>query len=258
MANRIMLVMTIGMWIFFIVMFSLFGAEQLNRYRLWRAIENEDLVYIENYARRGKDLNIRHLISRDTPLLYAIVVSKKEAYRRLLDLGADPNFIPRGSSIVVHRAAYMEDPYWLDLALRAGGDPNLKEPRRGVYPIAHAIFDGGLDNVRLLAQYGADLNSVDRHGRTPLMLAASTAEFEVLYFLLENGADYMKVTKPGYMFFDEFSGRRPEFYEKRDAQWGAWCRKAREWLRERGADPDKARWDGEKWVFDDEPVEQLP
>ena len=46
MANRIMSVMTIGAWIFLIVMFSLFGAEQLNRYRLWRAIENEDLAYI--------------------------------------------------------------------------------------------------------------------------------------------------------------------------------------------------------------------
>ena len=77
MANRIMLVMTVGMWIFLIVMFSLFGAEQLNRHRLWRAIENEDLAYIENYARRGKDLNVRHLFSRETALLYAIVVSKK-------------------------------------------------------------------------------------------------------------------------------------------------------------------------------------
>jgi uncharacterized protein len=226
-------------WIFLIIMFSLFGAEQLNRYRLWRAIENEDLAYIDNYARRGKDLNVRHLISRETPLLYAIVVSKKEAYRRLLDLGADPNFGFRRGPTIVHMSAHEKDPYWLDLALRAGGDPNLKDPRRGSYPIAYAIFGGGFDNVKLLAQYGADLNSVDRHGRTPLTLAASAAEFEVLYYLLENGADYLKVTQPGYMFFNTFRDKTPEFYEKRKAEWGAWCRKAREWLRERGADPDK-------------------
>jgi uncharacterized protein len=258
MARRTILIMTVTMWIFLIVMFSLFGAEQLNRYRLWRAIEHEDLAYIENYARRGKDLNIRHLISRETPLLYAMKLRKKEIYRILLNAGADPNAGHRTGPTLVHYAATEADPFWLRLALEAKGDPNQFDPRRGSYPLTYTLYRERLDNIKLLLEFGADINAPDRYGRTPLTLASDGAKFEIVYFLLEQGADYAMVTHPGFTFFDSFRNKTPEFYEKRDAEWGAWCRKAREWLRERGADPDKARWDGEKWVFDDQPVDQQP
>ena len=253
--RRIVLAMIVATWIFLIVMFSLFGAEQLNRYRLWRAIENDNLGYIEDYARRGKDLNIRHLISRETPLLYAIVASKKEGYRRLLDLGADVNFGAQFGPTVIHITADEADCYWLRLALQAGGDPNQLDPRRGSNPLAYAMFEGRVENVKLLCEYGADLNAPDRYGRTPLTLASDAARFEIICYLLEQGADYLKFTRLGFTFLESFKDKRPEYYEDRDAERARWCRKAREWLRERGVDPDQARWDGEKWVFDDQQVQ---
>jgi ankyrin repeat protein len=48
---------------------------------------------------------------------------------------------------------------------------------------------GDLDQVRLLLQYGADINSKDQRGQTALMNAAHAGQAELVRLLIENGAD---------------------------------------------------------------------
>jgi uncharacterized protein len=234
-----------------IVMLLVWGTRQWAIFRLWDAIEQADLAYVEYYAEKGRDLNIRPLVSGEAPLFYALRQRKRDSYRALLELGADPNASSRGGQTVIHFAASEPDSYWLSLALEFGGDPNLFNQRWGSFPLAFAIeFEGRLDNVKLLCESGADIDVPDRYGRTPLTLASDAAEFEILYYLLEQGADYRKVTRPGFTFFDSFRQKTPEVYERSSPENAKWCRAAREWLKERGADPDRARWDGRKWVFE--------
>jgi ankyrin repeat protein len=223
---------------------------ELAIFRLWNAIEREQLSYIQDYAQKGKDLNRRHLITGETALFYAMKENKRNSFQTLLDCGANPNGIARGGKTVVHFAANEPDSFWLDLVLRAGGDPNLYDSRRGSFPLAYAMFEGRLNNVKLLCESGADIDAPDRYGRTPLTLASDAAEFEILYYLLEQGADYRKVTQPGFTFFDSFRQKTPEVYQRSSPENAQWCRAARKWLKERDADPDRARWDGRKWVFD--------
>ena len=52
-----------------------------------------------------------------------------------------------------------------------------------------AIRVGDVEELRRLADAGADVNSRDKHGQTGLMLAAMRGHTEVVRLLVERGAD---------------------------------------------------------------------
>ncbi|HMY69748.1 MAG TPA: ankyrin repeat domain-containing protein, partial [Leptospiraceae bacterium] len=53
----------------------------------------------------------------------------------------------------------------------------------------NAVREGGLEKVKNVAGRGADLNSVDSAGWTPVLYAASGNHRDILEFLIQNGAD---------------------------------------------------------------------
>lgn len=55
--------------------------------------------------------------------------------------------------------------------------------------LALATQNGHISTVRYLLEHGVDINSSDQRGRTPLMEAALWGYAQILYILLEHGAD---------------------------------------------------------------------
>ena len=55
--------------------------------------------------------------------------------------------------------------------------------------LCHAIWEEDFDKVRLLVDYGADLNRQGSNGYTPLMQAAEMENIEIAQFLIEHGAN---------------------------------------------------------------------
>ena len=52
----------------------------------------------------------------------------------------------------------------------------------------YAVLMGGLDNVKLLVERGANVNSTTKTNSTPLRAACFDGHFEIVQFLVEKGA----------------------------------------------------------------------
>lgn len=164
---------------------------------LVRAVEKEDVKEIDRLVTQGINVNAR---GKDgmTPLIWAIYHLKKASYRALLEHGADPNLqIQSGrhaGGSVMQAAAGLSDSFYLKLALEHGGNPNLVNPYSSYKrtPLFSAIdpFNPHVkENVDMLIKSGANLNT-DFNGVTPLMSAVASGRYDIVYLLLQAGADF--------------------------------------------------------------------
>lgn len=232
---------------------------------IWQAVENEDLVAIEGYAIDGGDLEVGADSRGETPLLHALRLGKKRSYQKLLEVGASPNTECRGggdilpkNSGVIHHAAYEADPFWLEAALKTGGDPDLMNSAKGTSsgtPVLFAIGGkGGVQNVTLLCEHGADVDlPCDHLGRTPLSDAARQTKFDIVAYLLEHGADpgSAGTAHEGNSFIHFMREKKPELYaDAPNPEYRRSCQIVWDWLQENGKDPDKAKWNGERWTWE--------
>lgn len=127
-----------------------------------------------------------------TLLIAAIVSEDYSMAEKLLKVGADPNYVPSGKyRSAMGWAAQYKNTKYLELLLNYNGNPNLfnKNDRTAAYPILNAISANRLDNLKLLIRFGADLDLLDERGLTPLMYGAAASSWEMVYVMLEAGAD---------------------------------------------------------------------
>jgi hypothetical protein len=105
----------------------------------------------------------------------------------------------------------------------------------------------------LLCEHGADVDApMDHLGLTALRQAAGKPSFDIVHYLLEQGADFseprpvdelntfmylLQHMKPGYFAMTPHNQK--------------WFTAVWEWFEQRGKDPEKAKWTGTKWVWED-------
>src|SRR3954471_12802045 len=91
---------------------------------LARATETGDISAIQHLLGRG--LNINSVGRGNTSILtIALRAKNKQSYLYLLEQGADPNILDDRGLAVTNLSASESDSFWLDQALRHGGNPNL-------------------------------------------------------------------------------------------------------------------------------------
>ncbi|WP_444890471.1 ankyrin repeat domain-containing protein [Microbulbifer sp. DLAB2-AA] len=154
---------------------------------------------VDELLAKGVDVNARGK-KNTTPLFWALRNSNLNGFIKLLDAGADPNILFAGGS-VMHWAAKHENADYLKAALQYGGDPNLVAGQFSETPLFETIGLIGNDrkeNRQILLKSGANINArtIDESsylpigGQTPVMKAAGLGRFDIVYELLEAGADY--------------------------------------------------------------------
>ncbi|WP_193069573.1 ankyrin repeat domain-containing protein, partial [Pseudomonas sp. K5] len=179
--------------------------------------------------------------SRDgIPLLaWPLRAKNLDGLRGMLENGSDPNarLVKQMNGEVVHfnnamvYAAKMDDPRFLALLLKHGGDPNTRNSNNETLLYQAFISGNQWDNVKQLVESGANVNEPSLGpSDTPISWYSGRGAFEHVYWLLEHGADPSVVLKssigePDRMFIAEHiywaSPLRISYLGKRSANSGS-------------------------------------
>ncbi len=201
---------------------------------LAKAAAAGDVRSIDALVERGVDVNAEGT-SGATVLFWAMRSGNPTGFRRLLALGADPNVVFVDGGSVLHWAAQLDNESYLRSALEAGGNPNLVGGPGQQTPIFKTIGSAGASDasmLELLLAYGADPNAVGSRGNTPAMIAAGVGRFDLVYTLLENGADFSIKNLKGRSLIDRVSAKQDSFAP--GSRQAASFALVRNWLCERG------------------------
>lgn len=159
------------------------------------ALDNEEQK-VKSLIQQGVNVNYQ---GKDgmTPLLWVLGQQNPKGFGLLLQTGANPNAPIKTGGSAMTFAARADNPVYLKMALEQGGDPNYFHRHRKHSLIFDAISPGHLEHVKLLVRHGADINATDAIGVLPIMRAASLNQYDIVYYLLEEGADFRQENRWG-------------------------------------------------------------
>jgi len=177
--------------------------------QLFQAVAKGDIGAVRVQLANGADLEATDERG-DTPLLVAVGNHNIEMVKLLLEKGADVSARNNYEETALTEAARSMDPELLRIILSL--NPDVKEKNTALLEAAQSApavlqmadapaMPGGHDaqaaavvespwvtSVRLLLDSGADVETRDEEGDTPLMRAASHGQTEIFKLLLERGA----------------------------------------------------------------------
>ncbi len=184
--------------------------------QLAEAINKDKPDLIDVAVEAGADVNY---VGKEemVPLMWALVKDKKNSFKKLLELGANPNFKTKRTDFnprhkthnsssetsVMVVASIMEDSYYLSTALKYGGKPNLLSSQtHNETLLFEAIQNHRIDNVKILLDAGANINHQSEDGSTPIFLAKAITRYDLVYLLMQRGAD-LKHRGHRYSVYDD-------------------------------------------------------
>ncbi|MGD9128771.1 MAG: hypothetical protein PVH19_15450 [Planctomycetia bacterium] len=177
---------------------------------LCHAIEKQDIKAIDKLVAEGVDVNARG----DDGMRFLIwAFPAEKSFKRLLEHGADPNFVcetdfkvcqysfSKGDSLLMKSAGKYFDNfrvYW-SLLMEHEADPNLGRIPPLYLACSMAYEDKDLEMIVQMVEAGADLNASGSPKERSYIVSkcAKNERYKVLLYLLECGAEYRPHTKPG-------------------------------------------------------------
>ncbi len=166
---------------------------------IFRAVRNKDISSVQKFINSGINLNA---IDTNNETVLTIAVKIPNSYnivKLLLDNGAnvegyyDPT--KDGDDTPLYWSVVVKDNHEVvKLLINAGADANVFAQGNNVLQRAVSRYyseDGDFifDNIKVLVENGADVNSEDFYGYSLLMLAAMNDDLKFAKLLIKNGAN---------------------------------------------------------------------
>ncbi len=189
-----------------------FGTELQIRFA--ESVARGDEKRMRALLKQGADVNaVGRLDMR--PLFWALCKQSIKGFQFLLENGADPNITAtlEGETVsVMELTALMENPEYLRLALKQGGDPNTRMGTTKDTVIYEAIMHHRIGNVQILIAAGANVNHQGNSGETPIITAGAINQYDIVHLLLKAGADPSIKDRWGWDRIERFASRtmKPE------------------------------------------------
>lgn len=227
---------------------------------LCKAIEAEDVDEIERLVKAGADVNAKGK-GNMTPLLWAFPDNKLDRFKKLLELGADPNVVfesdfnagggifPGGS--VTQLAAGTAFKGQFEAVMKHGGDPHFVT-RRFKESLIHTIIVSPASNkkerLQLLIDKKVDLNYISGMENTAVMTAVTWGgQYHIALFLLDAGADPLLYRPGSNKKLIHLVVKDEERAKTGNEQSLADYNKLLERLKALGESPEAAKADNKRW-----------
>lgn len=104
-------------------------------------------------------------------------------------MGADVNFRNHRQETPLFTAIGLGDLAETALLLARGADVHARQSVHGKTSLHAAAFESRTRTVKMPVDAGSEVNSVDKHGTSPLLVAARYASKDCVQQLLECGVD---------------------------------------------------------------------
>ncbi|WP_407834062.1 ankyrin repeat domain-containing protein [Vibrio rotiferianus] len=160
------------------------------------AIKKKDIEKAKQLAEKLPDIDAPGT-ENYTLLAFAVADTNIPAIKMLMALGADPS-TELGSQgqngSVAYLAMWRKTTEALKAMLEAGMDTEIQRGSSTLIYDVPTLEEN--DSLRLLVEFGADVNARDRLGQTPMFNFVLTSFDEAIY-LLDNGADPFVMDKSG-------------------------------------------------------------
>eukprot|EP01138_Halocafeteria_seosinensis_P005164 gb/GECG01005280.1/.p1 GENE.gb/GECG01005280.1/~~gb/GECG01005280.1/.p1 ORF type:complete len:200 (+),score=33.57 gb/GECG01005280.1/:1-600(+) len=129
------------------------------------------------------------------PLMFAL--PNVDLMQLLLELGkADPNKTGQHGRTPLHKVITLQKVKAIELLLKNGADPNIRDNEKGSTPLAFAVPNVSMMKL-LIEQGNVDPNQEVQKGKTALHMALANENEEAVKFLLSAGANPVSEDEAG-------------------------------------------------------------
>jgi ankyrin repeat protein len=162
--------------------------------KMAQAIDREDIESMRKISKRI-DLNGKIGEKQMTVFVYAVANKKIGAMQELINLRADPTLVVSGVGAPLSLAASSDDLKLLEMLLKSGCNPNAEFDDEPLIFLAQ--LQDRKETVKMLLDYGADIEARDSIGYTVLGEAIDTTHYDMALYLIEQGANVHSKTFDG-------------------------------------------------------------
>lgn len=167
-------------------------------FELIAAAHDGDNKRVVEMLTKGADINAQHYGSGPTALMWAVRKKHYETVKLLLEKGADPDVQDEHGESALIYAIHGNDESMIKLLLTAAENINVRL-RGGRTPLMFAVSTVALrvniSTIKLLLDYGADVNAMADNGDTAMSEARGAQGSEVRKLLAERGAKNPPITE---------------------------------------------------------------
>lgn len=152
------------------------------------AFTNEKWQHVRELLADNSGINLNCFNQEGNSAVVCATTADQDTLLYLLEHGADPNLLKKGSCGAVGRAVCAGQIGIIKILLKFGGDIEHVDPS-GFTPLFHAVISGDFEVLQVLINCGADIHAVLNDGSSALLVAIGQNDVRACSALLLAGVD---------------------------------------------------------------------